>query len=497
VLLSYPLSDERSRVSQEGILDKRPLPPLIGWHQRKKSVLRGELIRVGRSTRVDFETADVPRAVALMRLFVRHELDNGRLRPGSRAVRLYGPDAPWKYGRTSPIGDAKFRSEIRRLRGSSALKYHAVREAESGRLQLPLGLLDRLAAKHEIFLGRRHIAPPFMSWGPGPAGKRVLESSVQLIDGWLGRRLNTDDPERAGHVLRLLLWHAIERGKLKEGIEHPAWIAYGGPIARATKCLLQRLTELPWGEYELERKPMAARLGVHVTVLDFLTDHEKPATVVAATCRRSRGRRRQGKHTPMSRSWQFRRIGRMVHSHRQCFYGRVMIGYRTFSWRLAVSNRADAEQLVKSALDARRRVREAAWHWREYPTEAAMKAVLAAQLQYCQALKRTGADRCKDWGDLQEFLRVGPSDEATEIDQARTWFIALLNGYPKYPPRPVEKLIQQAMEKFKLSKPKARQAYREAQNTTGNFNWSENRRPSKNILQARAEQPKLEKAPLI
>ncbi len=478
-------------------MGKRPLPQLIGWHQRKKSVLRGELIRHGRSTRVDFETADVARAVALMRLFVRHELDNGRLRPGSRAARLYGPNAPWKFGRTSPIGDAKFWSEIHRLQCFSVLKYYPVRGELSSRLQVPLGLLDRLANKHEIFLGRRHTAPPFMSWGPGPMGKRVLESGVQLIDGWLGRRLNTDDPELAGQVLRLLLSHAIEHEKLKGGIEHPAWIAYGGPIARATKCLLQRLTELPWGEYELERKPTAARLGIHVTVLDLLTDHEKPATVVAATCRRFRGRRRQGKHTPMSRSWQFRRIGQMIHSRRQCFYGRVMIGYRTFSWRLAVSNRADAEQLVKPALEARGRVREAACHWREYPTEAAMKAVLAAQFQYCRALERTGAKSCKDWGGLVELLRVGPSDEATEMDQARTWFIALLNGHPKYPPRPVEELIQEAMEKFNLSKPKARQAYREAQKMTGNFKWSENRRPSKNILQARAEQPKMEKSPFI
>jgi hypothetical protein len=61
-------------------MGRRPLPPLIGWYQRNKSVLRGELIRGGRSTRVVFETADVACAVALMRLFVRHELDNGRLR---------------------------------------------------------------------------------------------------------------------------------------------------------------------------------------------------------------------------------------------------------------------------------------------------------------------------------------------------------------------------------------------------------------------------------
>jgi hypothetical protein len=324
----------------------------------------------------------------------------------------------------------------------------------------------------------------------------VLESAVQLIDGWLGRRLNTDDPERAGQLLRLLLSHAIEQGKLKGGIEHPAWIAYGGPIARVTKSLLQRLTELAWGEYELERKPAAARLGLHVTVLDFLTDHAKPATVVAATCRRSRGRRR-GKHTPMSRSWQFRRIGRMIHFNKQCFYGRVMIGYRTFSWRLPVSNHADAENLVKPALEARRRVREAAWHWREGPTEAAMKAVLAAQLQYGRALERTGAKGCKEWADLVELLKVGPSDEATAMDQARNWFIALLNKHPNYPPRPVRELIQEAMEKFTLSKPTARRAYRDAQTVTGNDKWSETRRPPKNIVQARAKPVSLEKAPWI
>jgi hypothetical protein len=67
-------------------MDKRPLPPLIGWHQKRKSVFRGELIRDGRSTRVMFDTADVARAEALMRLFVRHELDNGRLRCGDHPV---------------------------------------------------------------------------------------------------------------------------------------------------------------------------------------------------------------------------------------------------------------------------------------------------------------------------------------------------------------------------------------------------------------------------
>jgi hypothetical protein len=477
-------------------MGRRPLPPLIGWYQKNKSVLRGELIRGGRSTRVNFETADVARAVALMRLFVEHELDNGRLRPGSRAVRLYGPDAPWNYGRTPPIGDAKFWSEIRRLQRLSALQYYAVRDEESSGMQVPLGLLDRLTNKHEIFLGRRHVAPPFMSWYPGPQGRRVLQSSVQLIDGWLGQSLNSDDPERAGHILRLLLSHAIKKGKLKKGFEHEAWIAYGGPIASATESLLQRLTKLVWGEYELDRKPSASRLGLPVNVLDFLTDHEKPPTMIAAW-RRHRGRRMQGKHTPISRSWQFRRTGRMIQFHRQCFYGRVMIGNRTFSWRLKVSNRAAAELLVKPAIEARRRVREAAVHWREAPTEAAMKAVLVVQLRYCRALERTGAKGCEYWGDLVELFKLGPSDEATGIDRARMWFAALLRKHRQYPPRPVEELIEEATKKFTVSYPKARQAYRDAQKRTGNYEWSATRRPSSDILKARAERAKAEAGPPI
>jgi hypothetical protein len=126
-----------------------------------------------------------------------------------------------------------------------------------------------------------------------------------------------------------------------------------------------------------------------------------------------------------------------------------------------------------------------------------MKAVLAAQLRHARALERTGAKKgCKDWADLVELLKVGPSDEATATDQARTWFIALLNKHQKYPPRPVEEIIQEAMEKFDLSKPKARQAYRDAQNITGNNKWSKTRRPPKDILQARVERAKLENAPL-
>jgi hypothetical protein len=299
----------------------------------------------------------------------------------------------------------------------------------------------------------------------------------------MGRRLNTDDPVLAGQVLRLLLSRAIEQEKLKGGIQHPAWIAYGGPIARATKSLLQRLTELAWGEYELKRKPMAARLGLHVTVLDFLTDHEKPATVAAAW-RRHRGRRR-GRYTPMSRSWQFRRIGRMIHSHRQCFYGRAMIGYRTISWRLVARNRVEAEELVKPAVEARRRVSETARSWRECPTasseaKAALTALLAAQRRFRDALLAVGAKRSKGWAEVVKALNEPPFDENSRPNPegARTWFVELLRKNPERPPRPLETvkdrlgLLEEATERFKVSMREARRSYERAQDITGIRAWS-------------------------
>jgi hypothetical protein len=123
-----------------------------------------------------------------------------------------------------------------------------------------------------------------------------------------------------------------------------------------------------------------------------------------------------------------------------------------------------------------------------------MKAVIATQLQYGRALDRTGANGCKYWDDLVELLKLGPSDEATAMDKARNWFSALLSKHQKYPTRAVEQLIGEAMEEFDLSNPKARQAYREAQKRTGNYGWSETRRPPKNILQVRAERAKPENA---
>jgi hypothetical protein len=125
-----------------------------------------------------------------------------------------------------------------------------------------------------------------------------------------------------------------------------------------------------------------------------------------------------------------------------------------------------------------------------------MKAVIATQLQYGRALDRTGANGCTHRAALVELLKLGPSDQATAMDKARNWLSALLNKHQKYPPRPVEQLIEKAIEEFNLSKPRARQAYREAQKRTGNYGWSKTRRPPKNILQVRAQGAKPEKVAL-
>jgi hypothetical protein len=88
---------------------ERHAPPFMRWDQRGKPVLQGSLILIdGRTTRVMFDTEDLGRAEALLRLFVRHELDNDRLRPDSHAVRLYGPDAPLMYGQDVVLGSARY-----------------------------------------------------------------------------------------------------------------------------------------------------------------------------------------------------------------------------------------------------------------------------------------------------------------------------------------------------------------------------------------------------
>ncbi len=217
-------------------------------------------------------------------------------------------------------------------------------------------------------------APRFMQWARGPSGKLVLQCAVYLSDGSrLSSLLNTDDTEVEGpQRMRLLLSHAIAKGQLPRGVKHPAWVLYGGPIPQARKRLLRRLAALPWGEYELQRTPAAQRLGYHAPTIDRLTNQDKTRQAdpvrraVARKDARSRARK-VGKRTPISRSWQFGAVGGMlaVHPDGHLIYAQFTMAGFTLRWRLGVQTRAEAETLVKPAVDARARVGEAARAWRE------------------------------------------------------------------------------------------------------------------------------------
>jgi hypothetical protein len=96
---------------------------------------------------------------------------------------------------------------------------------------------------------------------------------------------------------------------------------YGGKIPEETKGLLRRLRALPWRQYELQRELIAERLGYHASTLDLLTNQDKARRqdpLRSARCDatlRSLGRKTGKKQTPKSRSWQFSRVGTMLHVH--------------------------------------------------------------------------------------------------------------------------------------------------------------------------------------
>src|SRR5262249_39726950 len=171
----------------------------------------------------------------------------------------------------------KVAAEVGRLAAVAPANREVETVAAARRFGQPPWLLDLFVK----FVGdqrrRWERAPRFMHWVLGPGGKRVLASHVDLNDGRpLVRRLNTDDTEVEGpQRMRLLLWHAIAEKQLPGGVKHEAWRLYGGPITEATKRLLKKLAELPWGEYELRRTATAKRLGYCETTIDWLTNQER------------------------------------------------------------------------------------------------------------------------------------------------------------------------------------------------------------------------------
>jgi hypothetical protein len=148
------------------------------------------------------------------------------------------------------------------------------------------------------------------------------------------------------------------------------------------------------------------------------------------------------------------------------------------------TNRAEGEALLKPAIDARARVREAARNWRECLVESseaktALATLLGEQRRFRDELLAVGAKRSKGWAEVFKVLKEPPFDEAR--GKCTRWFVELLLKNPERPPpgRPVEMLLKEADALFRVGGRGARRCYEFAQEKTGNRNWSTTRRPRK------------------
>jgi hypothetical protein len=393
------------------------------------------------------------------------------------------------------VDSAEVMAEVKRLAALAPANYQVEMVAAARRLGQAPSILDSIVKSARNKRHRLKPAPRFMQWARGPGGKRVLQCAVYLSDGSrLSSGLKTDDTEVAGPRMRLLLWHAIAKGQLPRGVKHRAWALYGGPIPQPTKRLLRRLAALPWGEYELQRTASAQRLGYKASTIDWLTnqDNGRQADPVrrarARTLARSRDRK-VGRRTPMSRSWQFGAVGGMLAAHTDgLFYAQLTIAGFTLRWPLAVRNRAEGEALLKPAVEARARVREAARDWRERlvgspEAKTALTVVLAEQRRFRDALLAVGAKPSKRWPEVVKALNEPPFDETSrpDLEGCTRWFVELLQKNPERPPpgRPVEMLLEEADALFCVGGRGARRCYHFAQDKTGNRNWSTTRRPRK------------------
>jgi hypothetical protein len=211
--------------------------------------------------------------------------------------------------------------------------------------------------------------------------------------------LKTDDTEVEGpQRMRLLLSHAIAEGQLPRGVKHPAWGLYGGPIPQPTKRFLTRLAGLPWAEYELQRKEVAASLGLHVKAVDRLAKQDKARPESATAIRSRLARLRKGGHQfPKRDSWHFGPVGSMLAIHPDGpIYAQLTIAGSTFRWRLKARDREEAAAIMEPVRSARAQVRRAAEEWsaceRGTPASVAAEArVLPACGQFATALSAVGA----------------------------------------------------------------------------------------------------------
>jgi hypothetical protein len=190
----------------------------------------------------------------------------------------------------------------------------------------------------------------------------------------------------------------------------------------------------------------------------------------------------------------------MLHHHKHRFYGRVTIGHCILEWPLALQDRAEAEARVKSAIDARRRVKAAAIRWREClvgsrDARIALAAVLVEQDRYRKELLAIGAHRSKGWAQVVKLLKQSPSDDALKPNPegATRWFVKVLRKVaegqlPDWPLEDTKRagryedgLLTRAAKTFSVSKRAARDCYKDAQKITGIGTLSLGGRPGKRI----------------
>jgi hypothetical protein len=395
----------------------------------------------------------------------------------------------------SAVDWVKVGAEVRHLAALAPADSEVEIVAVAGRLRLTPSLLDLFVKLARDQQRRLERAPPFMRWVNGPGGRRILNSSnVVLSDGTpLDRRLNTDDTEVAARRLRLLLWHAKAEGQLPGRAKHEAWRLYGGSIPQATIRLLRRLRRMPWEKYQLEREAAAERLGYAPPTIDWLTNQDEARrqdpvrrAAVERTLR-SYDRKVGKKQTPISRSWQFARVGNMLHVHSKGYpiYGRATIDRVTLDWLLPVQNRVAGEAHVKPAVDARKSVKKAADDWRKCSigsseAKGTSKALLREQHRFRDALAAVGAKLSKGWAKAVPLFDELPFDEASRPNPegATSWFVELLRKNPERPPQPLETvegrlgLLEVAAKRFNVSLREARRCYERAQDITGIRTWS-------------------------
>jgi hypothetical protein len=502
--------------------------PAQGWRGRVKGgasslkVLHLDIDTVRGRIRHSLNTSDDAKAIERAKAIVAKALGEGRIQPNSLATLTYAPPQSAKpvcckiqtSGNYStkiarPDGgvlamsletsnDQLAKDRMRVVVGAWLARGLILPTCKAARVYGPGGLDGEYSSQTSLleaeqwFAGKKRSKPRFMQWARGPGRKRVLQSEVYLSDGSrLCCVLNTENTKIGARRMRLILWHAINKGLLPKRQKHLAWRLYGGPIDLATKRFLKRLSALTPKKYEAERKPAARRLGYSPSTIDWLTDQEevrRSDPVRQAMLRknaRARGRR-AAKQTPISKSWQFSTVGGMLAVHPDGpIYAQLTIAGTTLRWRLPAKDRAEAEVLVKPAVDARGRIKRAADAWRDCmigspEAKTALNTLLAEQRRYRDMLLSIGADSSRGWAEVALALNDPPFDETTKPapDKCKRWFVALLQKNPFHSPRPLLTvgdqigLIDEAKKRFNVSQREARRCYERAQDVTRIKAWS-------------------------